>query len=166
MIIRIFKKPYFISAFLVIFFFISVHFFLTSHNRFALSEKKMRILERQVKILKQQQRDIRRKKRIMLNVKNFVDNAKSFGLEEKRWAYYNVYLEQPISFQELQRVASQAVSTSHYYFKPETLSLKTTTDSDSKIQQSKSPSTSADSLESKKGDLLITLKGAFMVKQE
>ena len=160
------KKPHIISAFLAIFFFIAAHFFLTAYNKYILSQEKNKVLTRQVRLLRQQQREIERKKRIMIRVNNFINRARSLGLEKDKWAYYDVNIAEPVSFQEAKKILTQTTNSSSYYFKPVMLHVKTKIKSDKKATQKKPPSTSADSPETKEGDILLTLRGGFLVKQK
>jgi hypothetical protein len=47
-----------------------------------------------------------------------------------------------------------------------TLHIKTKAEPDTEAEQHMPPSTSADSPETKKGDILLTLRGSFVVKQK
>lgn len=107
-----------------------------------------------------------RKERIMVKVNNFINRAKSLGLEKERWAFYDINIEEPVSFSEAEKILSQTINSSAYYFKPVTLHVKTKIEPDKNARIYKSPSTSADSPETKKADILLTLRGAFLVKQK
>jgi len=149
----------------MIFFFIAAHFFLTAYNKYILSQEKIKVLNRQVQLLIKQQRELERKERIMVRVNRFINRARSLGLEKDRWAYYDVNIQEPVSFQEAEKILTQTANSSSYYFKPVTLHVKTKIESDKKSKQNKPPSTSADSPETKEGDILLTLRGGFLVKQ-
>ncbi len=107
-----------------------------------------------------------RKERILERINNFVDKARSLGLERERWAFYDVNIQEPITFPEVEKILAQTANSSSYYFKPLTLHVKTKIKSDNGAKQKKPPSTSADSPETKEGDILLTLRGAFVVKQK
>jgi len=164
-IIRI-KKPHILSALLALLFLTSAYFFLTSYNTYILNQEKFKVLTGQVHLLRQQQREMERKERIMVKVNNFINRARSLGLEKNKWACYDVNIEEPITFPEVAKILNQTVNSSSYYFKPVTLHVKTKMESDKKATQNKPPSTSADSPETKKGDILLTLRGSFVVKQK
>jgi len=145
---------------------ISAHFFLTAYNRYILNQEKLKVLTRQVRLLKQQQREVERKESIMVRVNNFINRARSLGLEKERWAFYDVNIEEPVSFPDAENILTQTANSSSYYFKPMTFHVKTEIESETKAKQKRPPSTSADSPETKKGDILLTLRGAFVVKQK
>ncbi|RLB20328.1 MAG: hypothetical protein DRG73_10380 [Deltaproteobacteria bacterium] len=159
-------KPHIISAFLAIFFVTTAYFFLGSYNTYILNKEKLKVLTRQVRLLKERQREIERKRRIMVKVNNFINRSRSLGLEKDKWASYDVNIQEPVSFQEAEKILRQTTNSPSYYFKPVTLHVKTKIESDKKSKQNKPPSTSADSLETKEGDILLTLRGAFVVKQK
>jgi len=100
----------------------------------------------------------------MVRVNNFINHARSLGLEKHRWAWYDVNIEEPVSFPEAEKILMQTTNTSSYYFKPVTLHVTKKIESDKKAETKKPPSTSADSPETKKGDILLKLRGAFLVK--
>jgi len=145
---------------------ISAYFFLTAYNRYILNREKFKVLTKQIRLLKQQQREMKRKESIMVRVNNLINRARSLGLEKERWAFYDVNIEEPVSFPDAEKILTQTANSSSYYFKPVTLHVKTKTESDEKAKTPKPPSTSADSPETKKGDILLTLRGCFLVKQK
>jgi hypothetical protein len=158
-------RQHIISAGLAIFFFIAAHFFLTAYNIYILSQEKITVLNRQVQLLIKQQGELERKERIMVRVNRFINRAKSLGLVKDKWAYYDVNIQEPVSFQEAEKILQQTTNSSSYYFKPVTLHVKTKIEPDKKATQKKPPSISADSPETKEGDILLTLRGGFLVKQ-
>ena len=158
-------RQHIISAVLVVFFFIAAHFFLKAYNTNILSQEKITILNRQVQLLINQQRELERKKRIMVRVNRFINRAQSLGLEKDKWAYYDVNIQEPVSFQDAEKILQQTTNSSSYYFKPVTLYVTTNIEPDKKATQKKPPSISADSPETKEGDILLTLRGGFLVKQ-
>jgi len=158
-------RQHIISAGLAIFFFIAAHFFLTAYNTYILSQDKITLLNSQVQLLINQQRELERKERIIVRVNRFINRARSLGLEKDKWAYYDVNIQEPVSFQDAEKILQQTTNSSSYYFKPVTLHVTTNIEPDKKDTQKKSPSISADSPETKEGDILLTLRGGFLVKQ-
>ncbi len=159
-------KSYITTAIVAIFFLISAYFSLTAHNNHIISQKKLKVSTREVRLLKHQKKEMERKKRIMTRVSNFVNYAISSGLEKNRWAYYNVEIEQPATFPEVEQILLQTASTSSYYFKPMILHIKTDIGSNKNTAPNKSSSISADSKSTKDGDILLTLKGAIVIRHE
>ena len=102
----------------------------------------------------------------MVRVNRFINLARSLGLEKDKWAYYDVNIQEPVSFQEAEKILRQTTNSSSYYFKPATLHVTTKIEPDKKATQKKQSATSADSPETKEGDILLTLRGGFLVKQK
>ena len=125
-------------------------------------------METRVRLLKQQKREAQRKWRILTRVNAFVDKAASLGLEGKKWANYDVNIQEPVTFFEMEQILNQCLNSSSYYFKAIALHANISHESDgheSDRKIVKKASTSADSRESKKGDMMLTLRGAFIVRQ-
>ena len=158
-------RQYLISAGLAVFFFIAAHFFLKAYNSYILNEEKITALNRQVKFLFEQQRERERTERIMVRVNRFINRARSLGLEKDKWAYYDVNIQEPVSFQEAGKILQQTSNSSSYYFKPVILHVSTNIEPDKNTIQKKPSSISADSPETREGDILLTLRGGFLVKQ-
>ena len=141
------------------------YFFLTAYNRYDISRGKVEVMETRVRLLKQQKREAQRKWRILTRVNAFVDKAASLGLEGKKWANYDVNIQEPVTFFEMEQILNQCSNSSSYYFKPIALHANISPESDGKIVKKTSTSNSADSRKSKEGDLMLTLRGAFIVRQ-
>ncbi len=121
----------------------------------------------QLKLLKQQQNEIRRKEKILYQVEDFVRNAKALGLEETRWSFYNVNIQEPVTFTEMEQILDQCANSSSYYFKPDLLHVRLVSDSDLKPEKTKaSSSSSAESLDTKVPDIHLTLRGSFIVRHK
>ncbi len=121
----------------------------------------------QLKLLKQQQNDLRRKEKILYKVENFVRNAKTLGLEENRWSFYDDNIEDPVTFTEMEQILNQCANSSSYYFKPASLYVRRVSASDLKSEKTKASSgSSADSTDTKRSDMHLTLRGAFIVRHK
>ncbi|MCD6560387.1 MAG: hypothetical protein J7L16_01335 [Deltaproteobacteria bacterium] len=124
----------------------------------------MDVFGRRIRLVKQQKRELMRMKRIIKKEHDIVDRAQVLGIVRDNWDYYNVDIEEPVSYQEAGEILSQAVNTGSYYFKPEILKIKKdiTHKADNKEE---SPSHSADSRGIKEGDIFLTLKGTFAARR-
>lgn len=125
-------------------------------------------MERRVRLLKQQKREAQRKWRILTRVNTFVDKASSLGLVGKKWDTYDVNIQEPVTFFEMEQILNQCLNSPSYYFKPIALHANISPESDgheSDEKIEKKTSSSADSPERKEGDLMLTLRGAFIVRQ-
>jgi len=158
-------KKYLISGLLIILFIVSAYFFLNTYHRYVLNQERLRVANREARLVKQYQQEMKRKERILAQVNTFVTRAKASGIEKNRWAYYNVNIQEAVSFPEISGILTQTVNTSSYYFKPVAFYAKRAPQPQIAGPAKKPSSTSAASPETKKEDILLTLRGAFVVRQ-
>jgi len=116
--------------------------------------------------MEEQKIQLERKRRILLRVKNFIDKADALGLEENRWATYEVNIAQGIAFYEMEQIVNQCINTPSYYFRPVSLHIKTNGESDNNEIQEKPGLKSTESSEDQMGDIILTLNGAFVVRHK
>ena len=124
----------------------------------------MDVLSRRIRLAKQQKRELARRKRIIKKEHDIVDRAQVLGIVRDNWDYYNVDIEEPVSYQEAEEILSQTVNTGSYYFKPGTLKIKKDIPHEAGNKE-EPPSHSADSRGTKEGDIFLTLKGTFAVRR-
>jgi len=154
------------AACLALVFFISVHFFLESYYRHALNSDRLEVITRQVRLLKKHHRLMEKNRRMMADVENFTKQADQLGLTRKNWQSYDVNIQQALAFSEIEKILAQAKNSDSHYFKPVILQLHRFSESDrTKQQATVKPSNSADSSETIQKDLMITMQGAFLVRQ-
>jgi hypothetical protein len=146
---------------LAIFFFIAAHFFLTTYNRYFINRKKTEVLTLQARLLKQQKNEAELKKHSIFRANNFIDRARSLGLEENGWAVYDINIEEPVTFSEMEQILNQCANSSAYYFKPIIFYAKTVRELD---KEKMKKAISVNSEDTKQGDMLLTLKGVFYVR--
>jgi hypothetical protein len=146
---------------LAIFFFIAAHFFLTTYNRYFINRKKAEVLTLQARLLKQQKNEAELKKHSIFRANNFIDRARSLGLEENGWAVYDINIEEPVTFSEMEQILNQCANSSAYYFKPIIFYAKTVRELD---KEKMKKAISVNSEDTKQGDMLLTLKGVFYVR--
>ena len=120
---------------------------------------------RELRLLKQHHSEQARKSRILGRVKHFVERAKALGLERHNWDYYEVVVEEPVSFPQAREILSQTLHTGFYYFRPITLNMRKDLGSEIKPGAQKQASISADSEETGKGDIFLGLRGTFVLRQ-
>jgi hypothetical protein len=155
-----------IAAALGVCFLVAAHFFLTAHGRYVLTKEKLGASNTRVRLVERHQEELSRKKRELERVNRFVNRARSLGVERDNWAYYDVDIQEPVSFAEAEEILRQTANSSAYYFKPLKLHVKTKVESNTKGGPDKPAGTSPDSPEAKKGDILLVLKGSFAVRQK
>lgn len=155
-----------IAAALGVCFFVAAHFFLTAYERYVLTKEKLGASNTRVRLVERHQEELSRKKRELERVNRFVNRARSLGVERDNWAYYDVDIQEPVSFAEAEEILRQTANSSAYYFKPLKLHVKKKVESNTKGGPGKQAGTSPDSPEAKEGDILLVLKGSFAVRQK
>ncbi len=155
----------FLAAGLAAAFFAAVHFFLDNYYRHALNSDKLEVITRQVRALKKHHRLMEKNRRVMAGVEGFLDQARSLRLTPDNWTTYDVNVQQPLAFDEIEKILAQAKNSDSHYFKPVMLQLHRLSESDKTKKRSTKPSNSASSPETLQKDLVITLQGAFLVRQ-
>lgn len=148
------------TGLLVVLCLVASRYFLTGYKVYAAHKGKKATLVQQVRWLSQLQSERKQKLHSILRINNFVNNAKLMGLEENKWAVYNVDIQDTVTFAEMKTILKQCSNGDSHYFKPESFhikSLKVTGNTDK---------TSERIFENKTGDILMTLKGAFVVKNQ
>lgn len=133
-------------------------YFLTGYKAYVAHKEKKAVLVRQVKWLSQLQSERKQNLHSIIRINNFINNAKLLGLEQNKWAVYNVDIQDTVTFAEMKTILKQCSNGDSHYFKPVSFhikSLKATNDKDK---------ASGRIFENEAGDILMTLKGAFVVK--
>jgi hypothetical protein len=151
-------KSHIITVILAIAFVIVGHFFLKAYDHFAVSLEKVTILEKKANLLRLQKKEVERKNRVLLKVGRFIHKAENMGLEPKNWSFYDVNIQDKVSFPEMEKILEQCANSRFAYYKPISLHIKTVA-SDGVKKTGPSP-------EDRTGDLLITLNGKFVARRE
>ncbi len=153
-----------IAAGLALIFIVTAHFFLIAYDAYVMDRDTLKILTDQLEGLESRKEEQGRKKHILERVDNFVNRAGSLGLARNQWSYYDVSIEEAISFEGVEKILRQTANSPSYYFKPDKVYLKTKYDVGDEGDQSNeiSPPTGTEQMED--GDILLTLKGTFIVR--
>jgi hypothetical protein len=146
------------TGLLVVLFLVTGRYFLAGYQSYVAHKEEKAVLVRKVRWLNQLQSEREQKLHSIMKINNFINNAKSLGLEQNKWAVYNVDIQDTVTFAEMKTILKQCSNADSHYFSPVSFhikSLKATGDMD-KI--------SGRTFENETGDILMTLKGAFVVK--
>lgn len=142
----------------------AAQFFTTAFNRHTQNERNLEDVECQVRLLKQNKREQAQKRRALAHVNKFINRAKVFGLERHKWENYDVNIEERLYFHEAKRILTQTANSKSCYFNPISLNIKKV--GEPALMTSGQAQANADSgKEQKRGDLLLSLKGTFVVRQ-
>ena len=147
-----------ITLILAIAFVIVGHFFLRAYDHYAASLERVTMLKKKANLLQLQKKEVERKTRILLKVGRFIDKAGAMGLEPKKWVFYDVNIQDTVSFPEMKKILEQCTNSRAAYYKPISLHIKAVA-SDGVRKTGRSP-------QDLKGDLLITLNGKFVARRE
>ena len=135
-------------------------YFLTGYKAYVAHKEKKAVLVRQVRWLSQLQNQREKNLHSILRINNFVNNAKLLGLEQNKWAVYNVDIQDTVTFAELKTILKQCSNADFHYFRPVSLHIKSLKATGNKDK------TSERIFENETGDILMTLKGAFVIKNQ
>lgn len=154
-----------LSAVAAISFLIGVHFFLSSYNAVRVNQKRLDILTSQVRLLRRNERELVRKKRVMEKVNSFLTKARGSGIERDRWTFHTVNINEGMTFPDAAKILKQAANSASYYFKPTTLYIKKNKGAAGNSKLSP-PTLVKGKAAPKGGDLSLTLRGSFVVKEK
>ncbi len=162
--IKIFRSCV-MTGLIVMLLLIGGRFFLTGYKRYVVNQDKKAVLTCRANLLNQQQSDRKQKMHNILRVNRFVNNAKLLGLEKRRWAVYNVDIQDAVTFTEMKKVLMQCSNATFRYFRPVSFHIKSLKATHNNAGIGNKYETSGMTFENKTGDILMTLKGAFIVRE-
>ena len=146
------------TGLLVVLFLMAGRYFLTAYKAYVGYKGKKTVLVRKVRRLNQFQSEREQKLHSILRINNFVNTAKSLGLEQSKWSEYNVDIQDTVTFAEMKTILKQCSNSNSHYFRPVSFHIKSlkATGNYEKVP--------GKIFENETGDILMTLKGAFVVK--
>ncbi|MGD2029786.1 MAG: hypothetical protein PVG86_07580 [Desulfobacterales bacterium] len=151
---------------LVVLVLIGGRFFLTGYKRYVVHQEKKAVLTRRANLLNQQQSEQKQKMHHMLRVNRFVNNAKLLGLEKRKWAVYHVDIQDTVTFTEMKRNLMQCTNSASRYFRPVSFHIKSLKATHMNKGIGNKNESSEVLSKNNTGDILMTLKGAFVVREE
>ena len=153
-----------VTMVLSILFTVAAAFTITAYHDLDGNREKLDALKVRLRVMAHQKKDVE-KTQVQLNRLNgFMRKAATLGLEQENWASYDVNIQAPVTFAQMARILNQCVNTPDYYFKPVSLQVKTNVKPDQTGLKGASLPVTDDSFDPDKGDVLLTLKGAFVVR--
>jgi hypothetical protein len=161
-----FLKSGLLSMILAILVMVSGYFFLKEYGSCLTQEERLEALNVRLGISKNQLQETTRKQRIFSRVQTFLNQAKALGLHEKKWATYNVNIEEPVTFEDFEQILGQCKQTPLFYFNPISLQITTAIDEELNKNPNSNRSNRSALPEEKDGDILINLKGSFIVREK
>ena len=152
------------GAALAILLFVAVQFFISAFNEHAQKERDLEDLDCQVRWFEENRREQAQKRRALAQVKEFIHRARTFGLERHHWEHYDVNIEERLYFHEAKRILTQTATSGSCYFHPISLDIKKIKDP-ATMKSGQAGTTANSGKDKQQGDLLLSLKGTFVVKQ-
>lgn len=162
MAIKFFRSDI-IAAILAVAFLAAVFFFLESYTHYLDVQEKIASKTVRLRLMADQKKEIDSKRRTVRMANDFIAKSVAYGLEKNRWATHEVSIEQPVYFSDLEQIVSQCTSTSSYYFRPLSLQVKTGSGFEDETREESGGFKPAQSPEMQEGEMLLTLKGQFIV---
>lgn len=149
-----------ITGLLVVLFLVTGRYFLTNYKAYVAHKDKKAVLVQKVKWLRQLRSEREQKLHSILKINNFVNYAKLLGLEKNKWEVYNIDIQDAVTFSEMETILKQCSNANSHFFRPVSFHIKSlkATGNNDKV--------SGTMFENEAGDILMTLKGAFIVKNQ
>jgi hypothetical protein len=142
---------------------LALHVALSAYTRCTLAANRLEALTVRQRLFKQQAAELERSYRIWQKVSDFMETIRLAGLVEQNWAVYDVAIEEPLSYAELGQLLSQCAFAENQYFKPISLQIKSV---DALAADETGPAKKPATADAPKADILLSLKGAFLVRQK
>ena len=163
-------KPHIFSGAVVIFFMVSCYFFLNAYTGFRTTRDNLNVLRGQEQFYKNRIAELNKKNKIIDTAETFVRQVENMGLTKDRWDSFSVNLSnEPSTFFQCQKIIEQTANSKYYYFKPEFLHIKIPPDKNEKDTVSSlisaPTSETADAMEGLDSDVIVTLKGFFLIRK-
>ncbi len=118
-------------------------------------------------LMVQRQQQFKRQKQIIDSLDGFVGEASRLGLDPNNWETYDVHIQEVVSFSDMKRIVNQCVNTSAYYFKPLSREAKRKVRNPKRIlDHTPDAAGEEETFGSDDGDILLSLRGTFVVKQK
>lgn len=143
----------------------AAYFCIEAYYRYRQSQNQVAVMKQQLRLRRQQQQELKQKTKVLAVTKEFLQKTAAASVTKKNWTFYEVNIEEPITFPELSKRLDQCANSPAYYFKPERLHIKRSQKPSSKTKQKQASSSSSSASSEVKTGILLTIKGAFVVKQ-
>ena len=141
--------------------------FWGSFGTYRSQTRKMETLQVRGGIMARHQQKFEQQQQVINQLNGFVGEANRSGLDPQNWETYDVHIQEVVSFSEMKRIVNQCVNTSAYYFKPVSLEAKQRIQNPKKILVRPADTPLEETYpDSDEGDILLNLRGTFVVRQK
>ena len=153
-----------VTMVLSILFMVTAAYTIAAYSDLDSKRDKLETLKVRLRVMNHQKKDVEKTQVQFDRLNGFMQKAATLGLEQENWASYDVNIQEPVTYAQMARILNQCVNTPDYYFKPLSLQVKTNVKSDQTNLKGTSLPAGDDVFDPDKGDVLLTLKGAFVVR--
>jgi hypothetical protein len=157
-------RSYIVSIIVAALFVATACFFLNSLGRYRQLNARLRHSERDLRILVRQRQEAEKKSQILAKTKAFLEKAHALGFDKTRWDTYEVEIKEGVSFSEAREMIAQTGSAGPYYFIPVYLHMTRNLPGMEAPPGAEKSRQSDDGSGEKNGDLMLDLKGTFLVR--
>ena len=157
-------QPHITGVALAILLFVAIQFFTTAFNRHTRNARDLENLDGQVSWLEQNKKEQTQKRRTLAHVKKFINRAELFGLERHKWETYDIDIEKQLYLHEARRILTQTANSKSFYFHPILLNIKKI-EEPTPMAPGQTRAIAGSGKDQQRGDLLLSLKGTFVVRQ-
>jgi hypothetical protein len=155
-----------VSLVLAILFVFSAHFFFKAYEAYVAERHALKLLTSHREGLEDRRNEQAEKRRIFGRVGVFMDRARQMGMVSSQWRHYDVNIETSLSFEETADILAETVTTDAYYFKPRLLHVKRASGAGEENDTGRQESMSGQGQGLEGKDLQLTLRGAFVVRNQ
>ncbi len=153
--LRKMAPPIIVGAVAIIFG-LGVYQFVQAYSGFRAQKKRLETIQVRVDLITAQKDELALKQKILNQTVQFINKANALGLSPDKWTFYDVNLQEAVSFDKADQIINQCYHSQVAYYQPLTLHIKTTP----------KDTPAADSATAgKSGDLTLTVQGKFVARQ-
>ncbi len=157
-------KLYILTIIVAALFVATSYFFLGSLGRYRQLNARLRQSERELRVLVRQRQEAEKKSHILSKTKSFLEKAHALGLNKSRWDTYEVEKREAVTFSEVREILAQTGSSGPYYFIPVYLHMSRNPPGMKAPPGAEKGKQREDVTATKEGDLMLDLKGTFLVR--
>jgi len=159
------SRLFILSGAIVLMFAVSSHFGAQAYFQARHLEIQVEHMTARTRLMKQQVGELEQKLRIIQRVNDFAGHARDLGLTPEAWARYDVQVQDALTFKELAQMIEQCIHNKDLYFQPLSFHVAVGhAGSASETLGQELKAIPADANDQQPNDLVLSLKGAFFVR--
>ncbi len=115
-------------------------------------------MQTRVGLIAGQKNELIQKQQILNQTIQFVNKTNILGLSPTQWTFYDVNLQETVSFDKAEQIINQCSHSQVAYYQPLSLHIRTVPKDD--------PTTAGNTTTKEPGDLILTVQGKFVARQQ